>query len=227
MNRKNFDAVLNILEKDRKLYEIFKGCPYSILRTVKLKTYPNGSFCLEQEEIHDKFYIVADGEVDIFIESDFGKKYYLNTYEKGRFIGELEMFDRHPYVCMAKGRGNVTTLEMDGDKYLEWLDKDPNFSKYVLRVLCNITYGSVQKMANDTLYTLKQRICQYLIENSTNKDKTSVVLNVEVLSERLGVTSRSVNRVLKELKDKGVLEMNNSLAVIKDREQLLKEKNEK
>lgn len=227
MNFKNFEAVLEILAKDRKIYEIFKDCPYSILKTVKLKKYPNGSFCLEQDEAHDKFYIVVDGEVDIFIESDFGKKYYLNTYEKGRFIGELEMFERHPYVCMAKGRGTVTTLEMDGDKYLEWLDKDPNFSQYVLRMLCNITYGSVQKMANDTLYTLKQRICQYLLENAADRGKSAMMLNVEVLSERMGVTSRSVNRVLKELKDKGVLEISNSQVVIKDRGQLLKEKNEK
>ena len=128
---------------------------------------------------------------------------------------------------MAKGRGTVTTLEMDGDKYLEWLDKDSNFSKYVLKVLCGITYTSTQKMANDTLYTLKQRICQYFIDNTASKGKNAVPLNVEVLGERMGVTSRSVNRVLKELKDKGVLEISNSQVVIKDREQLLKEKNEK
>ena len=54
-----------------------------------------------------------------------------------------------------------------------------------------------------------------------------MLLNVEELSERMGVTTRSVNRILKELKDKNILEINNSKVMITNREQLLKEKNEK
>ena len=54
-----------------------------------------------------------------------------------------------------------------------------------------------------------------------------MLLNVEELSEKMGVTTRSVNRVLKELKDKNILEINNSKVTITNRERLLKEKNEK
>ena len=52
-------------------------------------------------------------------------------------------------------------------------------------------------------------------------------LSAELLSERMGVTSRSVHRILKELRDKGIIEMNKSNVIIMDFEQLLIEKNEK
>lgn len=227
MIQANLLEVLKVLEKDNKMYEIFKDCPYQILKTVRLKKYSAGEFHLDQGEIHDTFYIIVDGEVDILVESEQGKKYYLTTYKKGRFVGELELFERKPYMSRVEGNGSVTTLELDRDQYLKWLEKDHNFSRYVLKTLCSGTYISMRKMGENTLYTLKQRVCQFLIENSNEQGKLMKSLSGELLSERMGVTPRSVNRVLKELKDKGILEVNKSKVIIKDFEQLVNEKNEK
>ena len=227
MKWNNLKEVVEVLDKDKTIYDIFCECPYEILKTVRLKKYRSGEFRLEHGEVHDKFYIIVEGEADIFFVSDNGKKYHIATYKKGQFLGELEHFDRSPFLSLVEGRGEVVTLELSRDEYLNWLEKDSNFKQYILRVLCRYTYSSMQKMSEATLYTLKQRVCQYFIENTSDKGKTSLLLNVEELSERMGVTTRSVNRVLKELKDKKILEINNSKVVIIDRERLLKEKNEK
>ena len=226
MIRTGLIEVLELLEKDKKIYEIFKECPYQILRTIKLKTYPEGKFCLEQGYIHDNFYIIVEGDVDIFVESDHGKKYYLTTYGKGRFIGELELFEKSPYMSRVVAKGKLTVLEIERDQCIKWLELDHNFNQYVLKILCNVTYISMRKMGDDALYTLKQRICQFLIDNADEKGRIPKTMNVEFLSGRMGVTTRSVNRVLKELKDKNILEIEKSGVVIKDFEQLLKEKYE-
>ena len=128
-------------------------------------------------------------------------------------------------MSSVEARTSLTTLEISRDKYIEWLRKDSNFSQYVLRLLCEVTYVSMQKMGDNTLYTLKQRICQYLAENTNENGRLMISLNAELLSERMGVTTRSVNRVLKELKDKGILETGKSKVIIKDYEQLLQERN--
>ena len=227
MSWSEFKEVIGVLEKEKVIYDIFCGCPYQVLRSVKLKKYAPNEFCLEQGVIYDKFYIIVEGEADIFLVSDYGKKYYLTTYRKGKFLGELELFDRSPYLSRVEGRGAVVTLEMDREQYLQWLEKDRKFEEYVLRTLCKLTYVSMQKMGEDTLYTLKQRICQYLIENTSSKGKKAIVLNIEELSERMGVTSRSVNLILKTLKDRGIVEINSSKVVVKDLDALIKEKNDK
>ena len=227
MKWNSLKEVIEILEKDKTIYDIFCECPYEILKTARLKKYRAGEFRLEHGEVYDKFYIIVEGEADIFFVSDQGKKYHISTYKKGQFLGELEQFDRSPFLSLVEGRGDVVTLELGRNEYLTWLEKDNNFRQFVLRALCRYTYNSMQKMSETTLYTLKQRVCQYFIEQTYDKGRTSMLLNVEELSEKMGVTTRSVNRVLKELKDKNILEINNSKVTITNRERLLKEKNEK
>ena len=39
MIQTNLMEVLELLERDRKIYEIVKGCPYEILKNLRLKKY--------------------------------------------------------------------------------------------------------------------------------------------------------------------------------------------
>lgn len=221
----SLSEVLELLEKDKCLYEVFKYCPYEVLRNVQLKRYQEGEFYLEQGEIYETFYLIVEGMVDIIVESEQGKKYCLTTYGKGRFIGELEIFGKRPYMSSVAGKGKLVMLEIERADYMKWLSIDSNFSQYVLRMLCDVTYVSMQKMGNNTLYTLKQRICQFLIENTNESGQLNDATNAELLSERMGVTVRSVNRILRELKDKNIIETNKSVITINNFEQLLKERN--
>lgn len=223
----SFIEVLELLEKDKKTYDILKDCPYQILKSMNLKKYAAGEFALNQGQVYETMFLVVEGDVDIFVESEQGKKYYLTSYGKGSFIGELELFNRKPYMSYVEARGAITTLELNREKFLKWLEQDRNFNNYFMSFLSIECYDSMRKMGENTLYTLKQRICQFLIDNTTGKGSTHTSLNAEMLSERMGVTSRSVHRILKDLKDKGIIEINKSNVVVMDLEQLLKEKNEK
>ena len=226
MIRANVMEVLELLERDKKIYEIVKGCPYEILKTLKLKKYKAGEFILQQGEIYDTFYLMGEGYADIIVESSQGKKYYLCTYGKGQFIGEMEMFEQRPYMSRIEARGPVKTLELSREYYLRWLESDRDFNQYILRTLCSESYQTMTKMGNNTLYSLKQRICQFLVENTNEKGVANMPLSAEQLSERMGVTARSVNRVLKELKDQNILEIHKTNVVVKDYQQLLKVKDE-
>lgn len=226
MIRTNLAEVLEVLERDKRIYEIIKGCPYEILKYLKLKKYQEGEFILEQGEVYNTFYIIVEGYADIIVESSQGKKYYLCTYGKGQFLGEMEMFEQRPYMSRIEARGPVITLELGREYYLKWLESDRNFNQYILRTLCSESYQTMTKMGNNALYSLKQRICQFLIENTNEKGKASMPLSAEQLSERMGVTARSVNRVLKELKDQNILEIHKSNVIIKDYKQLLRERDE-
>lgn len=227
MIQASFIEILELLERDKKIYEILKNCPYQILKNMNLRKYKAGEFVLNQGEIYDRIFLIVDGAADIFVESEQGKKYYLAVYEKGSFIGELELFNRKPYMSYVESRNAITTLEISRDKFLKWLEWDREFNFYFMSFLSAECYDSMQKMGKNTLYTLKQRICQYLIENTDEKGNLRKPMSAEMLSDRMGVTSRSVHRILKELKDKGILEVSKSNVIIMNFEQLQSEMNEK
>ena len=88
----NLEKLVKLLEKDREIFQMLRQCPYEILRRFEVKDYEADQFVLNQGEIHNRFYIIASGYVDIYVESAHGKRYLLCTYMKGDYIGELEIF---------------------------------------------------------------------------------------------------------------------------------------
>ncbi|MDD2971515.1 MAG: Crp/Fnr family transcriptional regulator [Lachnospiraceae bacterium] len=213
---KNLIKLLGILEKDKDIFQLLRQCPYEILREFQVMEYNTDEFELEQGEIHNTFYIIVSGYADVYTESEHGKKYQLCTYEKGDYIGELEIFQQKGYISKVQGRGKVVLLELDRPYFMKWIRLDKNFNEYMIRTLCNNSYRMCMNMGHNTLYTLKQRICQYLTDNSGRDGKLKSSISSEILSQQMAVTPRSVNRVLKELKEKNIITLNKGNIVIED-----------
>ena len=216
----NLVKLVELLEKDREIFQLLRQCPYEILRRFEVKEYDDNQFVLSQGEIHNKFYIIASGYVDIYVESSHGKKYFLCTYVKGDYIGELEIFQQTGYISQVQSRGRVKILELDRTFFMQWIRVDKNFNEYMIRTLCNNSYRMCLTMGQNTLYTLKQRICQYLISHAGTDGKLKTAVSSEFLSQQMAVTARSVNRVLKELKEQGIIELEKGKISICDFEAL-------
>lgn len=225
--KKDMAELIEILEKNKNIYTIFKQCPYEILKEIRVCHYKKNEFVLEQGEIHNTFYIIVSGNVDIYVESNQGKKYFLNRYGKGQYLGELEVFQQRPYVSGIEAEDNLTLLEIDRDVFLKWLRTDSNFSEYMLETLCETSYAMCKNMCENTLNTLKQRICQFLIDNTEQYHTKEIFIKTEILGSQMAVTQRSVNRVMKQLKESGIIELSNNSVIIKDYGALLEERKKK
>lgn len=218
--------VLDVLEKDKKIYEIFKSCPYYILKQIRVKHYAEGEFALEQGQVYDTIYMIVEGKVEISVESEQGKRFYFSPYKKGNFIGELETFNRMPYMCQVVAMGKLTTLELSRDIFTEWLRVDLRFHDFFTSFICNGHYESMLEMCVQMLYPLKQKICRFLIERAKENGSKYTYMNAETIAERMGVTTRSAHRILKELREKGIIGIQKSNVVILDMERLQLEKEE-
>lgn len=222
----NLIDVLEVLEKDKKIFEIFKSCPYYILRQIKLKKYVPGEFVLNQGQIYDTIFVIVEGEVDIYVESAQGKRFYFTSYKRGAFIGELEVFNRKPYMCYVEAKDAIITLEMTRDLFMERISQDKQFHEYFTSFITNEHFKAMEEMCVHMLYPLKQKICMRLIENAELRGGGNTAMSAETLSAHMGVTTRSVQRVLKELREKGIIDIHKTKVVILDMERLKKELNE-
>lgn len=223
----NLQKLLELVEKDKAIFQLLRQCPYEILRNFQLKEYKDSGFVLNQGEIYDTFYIVVSGYLDIYVESDHGKKYLLCTYTKGDYIGELEIFQQATYISSVESRGDVAVLELNRSYFVKWIRMDNNFNEYIIRTLCNNTYRMCVEMGQNTLYTLKQRICKYLISNMGTDGRQRFAVSSEMLSQKMAVTIRSINRILKQLGELKIIEMNRGNITIRDYEGLVREQDRK
>lgn len=214
--------VVEVIEKEKVIYDILKSCPYEILKQWEIFKYKKGNVFLSQGEVYPYFFVIIEGEANIFIMSDHGKRYSQSIYKKGNFIGELEIFNNVPYSCSIEALTDIKLLALKRDYFLKWYDMDNNISRYITEQICAAFYTLSQKSAADTLYTLRERICSYLLEASNKSSSSTIKIDKDTLSGQLAVTKRSLNRTFMELKEKDILEISNSQVFIKDLNKLKK-----
>lgn len=221
----NIYKTIDLIESNPRIYEMLRLCPYEILKQWDIKSYPKGQRVMNQGEIYDYFYIITEGFLDIFIMAENGKRYSQSMYTTGNFIGELEIFNRLPYICSVEAVTDVKLLVIKREYFLKWFESDKSISSYITKIICEHLYRLSNKAGQDTLYSLKQRLCSFLIECSSKSTvkKNKIDLQKDLLSDQLAVTPRSINRVLKYLKEKQIIEIVNNTIIIMDLEKLKKE----
>lgn len=216
--------VIKIIDSNPILYKIFKSCPYEILHYWDVKKYPAGATVCRQGEIIDCFNIIADGLIDVYFISEKGKRYNIASHKTGAIIGEIEFFEKKPFVCSVEAGTDLTLLEIKRDYFLKWVNEDRNISSYLIEVLSNKFYYYSLKVNTDILYPLKVRICSYLLSRckqlSKNTTNIEIKLNKEKLSEELAVTPRSIHRILHNLQSKDIIEVKTDAIIVKNLEKL-------
>lgn len=223
----DISEIVNIIENNKEIYSMLKHCPYEILKEWRICKYKRHQVIITQGEIFNKFGILVDGQLNIYMMAENGRKYSQALYKKGNYIGELEIFDNKPSSCFVEALSDAVLIELDRNNFLKWFELDKNISSYITKTLCSLFYTLSQKSGRDALYSLKQRICSYLIEcskrNMKQNGEIKVYIKKNILGEQMGVTQRSINRILKYLKNKNIIEEQNNKIIIKDYYALKKE----
>lgn len=212
--------LIDVIESNPAIYGVLKTCPYYILKQWEICHFSKGSSIGRQGQADDSFGLIVSGWADIYVMGENGKRYSQAIYTAGNYIGELEIFERRPFTCSVEALTDVILLRLKRSAFLEWLDLDKNAGGFLLRTLCSQFYHLSQKAGQDTLYSLRQRLCRYLLEaKAEGREKPEGIeihLNKEALGEQLAVTGRSINRMLQYLVGTGVIAVNGSRILLKD-----------
>ncbi len=217
--------IIDIIEKDKVIYDLLKACPFEILKCWSIVTYKKDETILFQGRPCDDFLILVNGLVDINITTENGKKYSQAIYVKGNYLGELEIFEGLNNCCNAEAITDVVLLKINREDFLRWMDMDRNISWKLTKSLSLSFYKLSIKAGSDKLYSLKYRLCDFLLhcmeESYFVDNKMKLTIKNTNISGYLGVTDRSVNRVVKGLKEKGIVEVINGYIMIKNKQALL------
>lgn len=217
----------DVIQTNKRIANMLKNCPEETLEKWKITHYPKHKIICHQGEVYDRFYIIVDGLASIFIMAENGKKYIQSIYKKGDYFGELEIFNSHPYICSIEALTELTVMSLEKSHFLNWIKKDKDFLLYLTRTLCNSFYKLSQKAGEDLLYSLKYRICNHLMFCVEKGEKKPFGIKVKIpkkqLSQLLVVTPRSINRILKQLEQREIIEVYNDSIIVKDVERLKEE----
>lgn len=211
-------SVVELVTGDGILYDLLKYCPLAILRRWQLQQVRPGTLICQQHEICHEFHLIAQGNVDVFIHADDGRKYLQARYHAGDMLGELEIFEQRPYICSVEATSEVTLLTLSRSDFCHWLTVDNYFNQKIIRSFSSQYYQLSKKAGEDSLYSLHQRVCHALWQSYQHqgaKNEGEITINKQQLSEQFAVAPRSINRILFELREQQIITVNGErIAVI-------------
>ena len=209
--------------------EILKGLPKDFrkdfLNRCRVMQFATPTLFLQQGELANGMYLIADGSVDVFYLGKDGQRAFIARAGAGSSIGEAEAISEQKCAATCEARADTTLLFCPRSQLLEAL-KSPDFVKNIIGIfhghLLHLNYFKLV----DRLAPIDHRLCAYLLMFS---ERNSTIYDSQAyLAEVVGCSRQTINKELGLLRDKKWISIKKSMIEILDREKLesfLKEQN--
>ncbi len=163
------------------------------------KNYPKNAVVLTEGEMGDSLYMIQSGKVKVFIGDENGREIILKILGPGAFFGEMSMIDKQPRSA------SVRTIEASS-----------------FLVLTHAAFDEAdRKIGTLALMDVYGRVASTLLELAVYTDGKLMVgekLSQQDLANMVGASREMVNRILKDLSDRGFISIESKEITIVNRE---------
>jgi len=189
--------------------------------------YKAGSHLFWEGESAEQLYFIKSGRVKITKSTDEGKELILHMYQQGDIFGQLVPFTQTAHSCGAKTSedsviGFIPRAELErliihsqdlAIDFMKWMALNQRITETKLRDL--MMYGKPGALCS----TLIRLANTYGVPGGGGTIIAKKMTHSE-LSDLIGATRESVNRMLNELRKLGVIDYNNDSIVVKNIDKL-------
>ena len=192
-------------------------------RRLRQRHFRRGEVIFHQGDPGDALHIVASGSVKIVLPSPEGDEAIIATLRPGDFFGELALLDGAPHSATVAAVENTETLTLPREVFLEMLGEHPSLRDALLKGLAaelrRLT-GHVEELHFlDLAGRLAMRLVRLAEEEAPDVDGERSLdwpYTQSDLAAMIGGTRQSVNRLLSELVDEGLVRIERDRLIISD-----------
>lgn len=201
--------------------DMFAALPEADLRKVSEslmeRSYPAGSGIVHADDpAGGHFFIVAEGEVAVVLETAEGKETVLATLQPGEFFGEMSLLDEAPRAATARAVRAAKLMLLRREDFRRHVQERPAIAMSLLAELNRRLRQSNRKVAGLSYRSMQARVAGAvlgLMEEKGMRQKDSAGMRVVIrdrptrkfLAEMAGTTRESVSRTLSAWERQGLL----------------------
>lgn len=180
--------------------------------------YDAGETVCEVEEKLDHFLFLVQGRMKISGRSENAKGVLLRFYEPLSVIGDLEFIDDYRVETEVEAVTDVALIGIRMELLRQHAWQDATFLRFLLSHLGSKLFDLTRATTRNLSYPLENRLAFHLQDllKSAYSLCNPITVDPSELADLLGVTRRHVNRVMRGLVDKGVLERAGAAIAVKD-----------
>ena len=102
---------------------------------LQVRAYRAGAMIFHQGDAGDAMYIVAGGDVNIFLPGEESRRISLKDIARGEYFGELALFDAGPRSASALATTDAALLELKRETLGTYLENRPRAAMALLRTM--------------------------------------------------------------------------------------------
>lgn len=201
----------------------------ALLDDLRLREYQKDEIIFRQGDESRQIYFVLKGKVRVYRISPSGGETSIDIFSANDVLGELAALDNRPRSATAKAITAVTLLTMAQEEFLHHLQTMPGLALGLSRVLAQKLRWTASYAESVAQFDAAGRLLHIILLNNERYGealpggKQSVVnmgLNQTDLASMIGARREWVNRILSDWRKRGLLEFDNGVITILDRERV-------
>ncbi|HYC35221.1 MAG TPA: Crp/Fnr family transcriptional regulator [Usitatibacter sp.] len=185
------------------------------------RSYPKNAVVLTEGEMGDSLYVIQSGKVKVVIGDEEGRELILKILGPADFFGEMSMIDKEPRSASVTTIEPATFLVLTHAAFEQCIERAPRIAKVVMQILAHRVREADRKIGTLALMDVYGRVASTLLELAVYNNGKLVVgekLSQQDLANMVGASREMVNRILKDLSDRGFISIESKAITIINRE---------
>lgn len=100
-------------------------------------TYAPGAVLCRQGEIGRRLFIIAEGEAEIFVNTDESQMILVKNVGSSEYFGEMALINDAPRAATVRTISRCKTLEIDREAFVATIDQNPALLRAIVKQISN------------------------------------------------------------------------------------------
>ena len=208
-------------EDDEK--QLFTDSPTmeKFLEQCHRRRYPAKSLIIYAGDTPDVLYFIVEGSVSVLMEDDNGHEIVLAYLNKGDFFGEMGLFgDKPDRSAWVRAKSECTLAEISYSKFKQLNADNPDLMFELAGQMAARLRKTSRKVGDLAFMDVTGRIARTLLDLSkepdaiTHPDGMQIKITRQELGRIVGCSREMAGRVLKDLEERGLIDVAGKTMVI-------------
>jgi CRP-like cAMP-binding protein len=193
-----------------------------VLEVARERAYPKNSVILFEDDPGDALYVVKQGQVKVVLIGEDGREVILSVLGEGDFFGEMALIDDEPRSAHVIAMSDSALLVLRREDFQGLLMQTPVIALAMLRELTRRLRRVDEKVGSLVLLDVNGRVARLLLDlaEEAGGERITRRLTHHTIAQMIGSSRETVSRTMRELVDKGFIEVSRRDIVIRDRSAL-------